>query len=171
VPFTFFPFSPADFMPPQYLYDISSIDINRVLYDKEAIRKVIPHRGVIEQLDAIVYSEESLGRIIGYKDVRKDEFWVDGHIPGRPLYPGVLMIEASAQLASFYVKHEMKWPGFIGFGGVDKVRFRQSVEPGCRLHLILQKNWVRHGRFGSSVQGVVDGTLVYEGEIIGVQMG
>lgn len=170
MPFTFF-FPLDDLMPPQFLYDISGIDLNRALYGRETIREIIPHRGDIEQLDAIVYESEELGRIIGYKDIRQDEFWVTGHIPGRPLYPGVLMIEASAQLASVYVKRLMRWPGFIGFGGVDKVRFRQSVEPGKRLHLLLQKNWVRHGRFGCSVQGLVDGTMVFEGEIIGAQMG
>ncbi len=158
-------------MPPQYLFDLSTIDLDRVLHDKAFIQQIIPHRGEIEQLDAISYADDSLGRIAGYKDVRNDEFWVDGHIPGRPLFPGVLMIEAAAQLASVYVKHFMQWPGFVGFGGVDKVRFRPSVEPGQRLHILLQKNWVRHGRVGCSVQGLVKGTLVFDGEIIGVQMG
>lgn len=158
-------------MPPQFLFDLSTLDLDKVLYDKAFIREIIPHRGEIEQLDAISYADESLGRIAGYKDVRHDEFWVGGHVPGRPLYPGVLMLEAGAQLASVYVKYIMKWPGFIGFGGVDKVRFRQSVEPGQRLHLLLQKNWVRHGRFGCSVQGLVKGCMIFEGDIIGVQMG
>ena len=158
-------------MPPQYLYDISGMDLDKVLYGKDVIREVIPHRGEIEQLDAIVYAAADLGRIIGYKDVRHDEFWVDGHIPGRPLFPGVLMIEAAAQLASFYMKYIEKAPGFIGFGAVDKVRFRQAVTPGQRLHIVLQKNWIRHGRFHSTVQGLVNGTLVFEGDIIGVAMG
>ena len=89
-------------MPPQLLFDISTIDLNHVAYDQEAIREANPQRGDMEHLNAIVYAEPSLGRVIGYKDVRDDEFWVPGHIPGRPLLPGVIMIEAAAQMASFY---------------------------------------------------------------------
>src|SRR4051812_11872398 len=75
-------------MPPQLLFDISTIDLNHVAYDQEAIRESNPQRGDMEHLNAIVYVEPSLGRVIGYKDVRDDEFWVPGHIPGRPLLPG-----------------------------------------------------------------------------------
>jgi 3-hydroxyacyl-[acyl-carrier-protein] dehydratase len=158
-------------MPPQFLYDISAIDLDKVLYDKSVIREMIPHRGAIEQLDAIVFADEPAGRIIGFKDVRADEFWVDGHIPGRPLMPGVLMLEAAAQLASFYLRHEMKWTGFVGFGGVDDAKFRQAVPPGVRLHIILQRIWIRHGRFCCKVQGLVKGALVFDAQITGVQMG
>ena len=71
-------------MPPQLLYDISAIDLDKVIYDQEAIRNANPQRGDMEHLNAIVYAEPSLGRIIGYKDVKATEFWVAGHIPGRP---------------------------------------------------------------------------------------
>ena len=101
-------------MPPPLLYDLSGIDLNRVLFDQEAIRQANPQRGDMEQLNAIVYAEPELGRIVGYKDVRDNEFWVAGHIPGRPLFPGVLMIEAGAQLASFYTRKYAGWKGFIG---------------------------------------------------------
>ena len=87
-------------MPPQLLYDVSGIDLNRILFDQEAIRRRNPQRGHMEQLDAIVYADGNLGRIIGYKDTHENEFWVPGHIPGRPLLPGVLMIECAAQVAS-----------------------------------------------------------------------
>src|SRR5918999_3059614 len=99
-------------MPPQLLYDIAGIDLNRVVYDQEAIRECNPQRGDMEHLNAIVYAEPELGRIIGYKDVRDDEFWVEGHIPGRPLLPGVLMIEAGGPRAPFFT------PKIFGWGGV-----------------------------------------------------
>ena len=83
-------------MPPQFLFDLSTIDLNRILFDREKIRLVNPQRGQMEHLDAIVHVNESTEEIIGYKDVRDDEFWVDGHIPGRPLLPGVIMIESGA---------------------------------------------------------------------------
>ena len=157
-------------MPPQLLYDISGIDIDRVVFDQEAIREANPQRGDMEHLNAIVYAEPSLGRIIGYKDVRDDEFWVPGHIPGRPLLPGVLMIEAGAQLASFYTRKFVGWKGFIGFGGADEIRFRQAVPPGVRMHLIGQKLWERHRRINCKIQGIVQGNMVFECSIVGTEI-
>jgi 3-hydroxyacyl-[acyl-carrier-protein] dehydratase len=157
-------------MPPQLLYDISGIDLNRVLYDQEAIREAIPQRGQMEHLNGIVYVNTDLGRVIGFKDVRDDEFWVDGHIPGRPLLPGVIMIESAAQLAAFYAHSFMGWTGFIGFGGTDEVRFRLPVSPGCRMYVVAQRIWERHRRICCKVQGLVNGAQVFEATIIGAQM-
>lgn len=157
-------------MPPKLLYDISGIDLQKVIFDQEAIRACNPQRGDMEQLNAVVYADPDAGRILGFKDVRRDEFWVEGHIPGRPLLPGVLMIEASAQLASFYTRKFVGWQGFIGFGGVDECRFRQAVVPGSRLYLIGQLVWHRHGRIYCKMQGMVDGNLVFETGITGTQM-
>lgn len=157
-------------MPPQLLFDISSIDLSRTVFDQEAIRQVNPQRGDMEHLNGIIWVDSEQDRIVGYKDVRPDEFWVPGHIPGRPLLPGVLMIEAGAQLSSFYTKKFMGWKGFIGFGGVSEVKFRQQVTPGCRLHLLCCKLWERHRRMCSQVQGVVDGNLVFEACVIGVEL-
>jgi 3-hydroxyacyl-[acyl-carrier-protein] dehydratase len=157
-------------MPPQFILNLTGIDLNRVLYDQEAIRKVNPQRGDMEQLNAIVHVDPEKGEIIGYKDVKDNEFWVAGHIPGRPLFPGVLMIEAAAQVASFYTNQVMKWDGFTGFGGVDKVKFRQPVHPGVRMYILGHKLWDRHRRVGCAMQGVVDGNLVFEAEITGARL-
>jgi 3-hydroxyacyl-[acyl-carrier-protein] dehydratase len=158
-------------MPPQFLFDISSIDLSRVEVNRDGIQQIIPHRGDILQLDGIIYGDKESGRLLGFKDVRNDEFWVTGHIPGRPLLPGVLMIEAGAQLASVWLKRYLQWDGFVGFGGVDKVRFRQQVTPGQRMYILLQRVWIRHGRFCGDVQGIVDGNLVFEAQVIGVALG
>ena len=157
-------------MPPSLLYDISGIDLNQILFDKQPILEANPQRGPMEHLDAIVYADPSQGRIVGYKDVRLDEFWVEGHIPGRPLLPGVLMIEAAAQLASFYTRKYVGWKGFIGFGGADEIRFRLPVVPPCRMYLIGQKIWERHHRLFCKVQGIVNGTLAFETAIIGTEV-
>ena len=157
-------------MPPQLLFDISGLDLNHVAFDQEAIRVMNPQRGDMEHLNAIVWADPDAGRILGYKDVRADEFWVAGHIPGRPLLPGVIMIEAAAQLASFYTRKFVGWEGFIGFGGADEIRFRQMVTPGQRLYLLAQKTWQRHGRINCKMQGLVDGTQVFECQIIGTQI-
>jgi 3-hydroxyacyl-[acyl-carrier-protein] dehydratase len=156
-------------MPPQFLFDISGIDFSHIAYDQEAIRRANPQRGHMEQLNAITFADPSRGQIIGYKDIRPDEFWVDGHIPGRPLFPGVLMIEAGAQLASFYTRTFVGWKGFIGFGGVDEVKFRAQVTPDCRLFILGQKLWERHKRILCKVQGVVNGNLVFEAAITGTE--
>ena len=156
-------------MPPTLIFDLSPYDLDRVLYDREGIRQINPHRFEFEMLDVVVHCDSK--RMIGFKDVRNDEFWVRGHIPGRPLMPGVFMIEAAAQAASIYAQTQLKWPGFIGFGGVDKFKFRQAVVRGQRLLIILEPRWDRHRRVCCATQGLVQGNLVFEGEIIGTQMG
>lgn len=155
---------------PKLLFDIAGIDLGRILFDQEAIRAVNPQRGDMEQLNAIVWADSAAHRIVGYKDVRPDEFWVSGHIPGRPLMPGVLMIEAAAQLASFYTRHYAGWKGFIGFGGVDDVKFRQQVPPGRRLYLLGERAWERHRRLCCLVQGMVDGNIAFEAAITGTEL-
>ena len=156
-------------MPAKFLFDIQNIDLNRTLFDQDGVRETIPQRGDMEQLNGIVYANPELGQILGFKDVRADEFWVPGHIPGRPLLPGVLMIEAGAQLASFYTRKYVGWKGFIGFGGVDECKFRLTVSPGCRMYILGQKEWERHRRIRCKVQGVVNGNIVFEAAIVGTE--
>ena len=157
-------------MPPTLLFDLANIDLNTVAFDQEAIRRANPQRGHMEQLNGIIWADGTDGLILGYKDVRPDEFWVEGHIPGRPLYPGVLMIECAAQLASFYCRQFMHWEGFIGFGGVEDAKFRQPVLPGQRMLVLAKRIWQRHRRICCHNQGLVDGVLVFETAIIGTQM-
>ncbi|MBV8780621.1 MAG: beta-hydroxyacyl-ACP dehydratase [Phycisphaerae bacterium] len=157
-------------MPPTFLFDLSTIDLNKVEFDKAAILEVNPQRGDMEQLDGIIWADKDQKSILGFKDVRADEFWVEGHIPGRPLLPGVLMIECAAQVASFYCRVFLNWTGFVGFGGVEDVKFRQQVVPGQRLLMLAQHVWERHRRIKCNVQGVIDGTIVFEASIIGAQL-
>ena len=154
-------------MAPPFLYDISSLDLNKVVIPLEEIRKVIPQRFEMEMLSGIIHYEEDV--LVGFKDLGLDEFWVRGHIPGRPLLPGVLMIEAGAQLASFYTRKFVGWQGFIGFGAADQIRFRQMVTPGNRMYIVGQKTWHRHRRICCKIQGLVDGNVVFEAEIVGSQ--
>ena len=154
-------------MPPQLLFDLANIDLARVLYDQEGIREVNPQRGAMEHLNGIAHLDVARNQIIGYKDVRADEFWVEGHIPGRPILPGVVMLEAAAQLASFFTHHVCGWKGFIGFGGLESVKFRATVAPGCRMYILGTKTWERHRRVGCATQGLVNGNLVFEAEVIG----
>lgn len=155
-------------MPPQFLYDLSSFDLTRSIHTMEQIREVNPQRGDMEHLDGVIHLAQE--GIVAYKDVKENEFWVPGHIPGRPLLPGVIMIEAAAQAASYYTVRIVGWTGFIGFGGVDKVKFRQQVPPGVRMYIMLKVVWKRHGRIACDAQAVVNGNLAFEGQIIGTQL-
>jgi 3-hydroxyacyl-[acyl-carrier-protein] dehydratase len=157
-------------MPPQLIFDIAGLDLSKEVFDQEAVRESNPHRGDMEMLNGIVYVDPEKHRLVGYKNVRSDEFWVAGHIPGRPLLPGVLMIESAAQLASFYARRFHQWTGFVGFGGVEECRFRQQVVPPARMFILGQQIWKRHGRIFCEIQGLIDGNIVFETKIIGVQM-
>jgi len=157
-------------MPPQFLFDLSAVDLNNLIWDQMAIRECNPQRGAMEHLNGIIYINEPSGDILGFKDVTDKEFWVEGHIPGRPLLPGVIMIEAAAQLASFYTKRLLGWSGFIGFGGVENCKFRMPVMPGCRMLILVKKLAERHRRITCAAQGVVNGQLVFEANIIGTQV-
>lgn len=157
-------------MPPRLIFDISAIDFDNHVVDQDAIREVNAQRGDMEHLNGINWFDHE-GQIVGYKNVTANEFWVPGHIPGRPLLPGVIMIEAAAQLSSYYVKAVLKWDGFIGFGGVKDCKFRLPVQPGCKLVLLAKQLDTRHRRFTSAIQGLVDGNLVFEATIVGAAMG
>ena len=104
----------------------------------------------------------------GYRDVRADEFWVRGHIPGRPIFPGVLMIETAAQMVSYYVVSANPGKGFMGFGGVDGVKFRGAVVPGQRVIMLARRVEERSRRVIAATQAYVNNTLVYEGTITGM---
>jgi len=152
------------------LYDISKIDFNRVVADIEEIRRYNPQRYEMEQITAIVYESLEEAVCIGYKDITTHEFWVRGHMPKMPLMPGVVMVEAAAQISAYFA-HEYDCLGvnMIGFGGLEDVRFRDPVIPGDRLILISKLLKARKGRMIiSQFQGVVGERIVVEGTIKGI---
>ena len=156
-------------MPPPLLFDLSQIDLTKdPVFDKEAICKVNPQRFEMQQLDGILWYDKDKLLILGYKDVTEDEFWVRGHIPGRPLMPGVIMVEAAAQLSSFIVKEIYGLEGFIGFAGIDDTKFRNIIEPGKRLYLLGHLTKFKRRKYTCCVQGVVDGTMVFETVVSGL---
>ena len=155
-------------MPPALLVDINAIDLNRIVFDVEAIEQVNPHRHEMRQLDAIVHFDKDFGTVVRYKDITDNEFWVRGHIPGRPIMPGVIMLEAAAQLASFSAKKVNRLEGFIVFSGLEDVKFRLQVIPGSRLYLLGKFVEVRRRRFKLAAQGVVEGQMVFHATILGM---
>lgn len=158
-------------MPPEALFDLSQVDFSHVLVDREGIHQYNPQRFEMAQLDAIVYLDAESQIAVGYKDVRSDEFWVRGHMPDYPLMPGVLMCEAAAQLCSFFVRRFGLVGGdFLGFQGLENVRFRNSVHPGNRLVLVCKMIRIHPRQTVCTVQGYVDHKMVFNGDILGVPL-
>lgn len=156
-------------MPPALLSDITEIDLDQVLFDRSQIESVNPHRYEMQHLDGIVHFDSAAGVIVGYKNVTENEFWIRGHIPNRPIMPGVIMIEAAAQLVSFAVKKlRGDYDTFVGFSGIENTKFRGTVTPPAKLAMIGKLVEDRPRRFICDTQGLVEGQMVFESRIIGM---
>lgn len=159
-------------MRPEQLFDLTKLDINfdKPLFDLHEIRKVNPQRHEMEQLTGVVHIDHSIQGLVGFKDVTDGEFWIQGHMPGFPLMPGVVMCECAAQLAGFYArKYDLLAGDFLGFGGMSEVRFRLPVVPKSRLVLMARVVEVRVRRRAEfAFQGYVDNRMVFSGNMIGV---
>ena len=157
-------------MPPPPIFNIAELDFENPEFDLDAIREVNPQRFEMEQLTAIVQVDSSRNALAGFKDVTDNEFWQRGHMPGFPLMPGVIQCECAAQLAGFYArKYNVIGGDYLGFGGMNSVRFRRPVFPNCRLVLMAEVTKSRPGRLAEfDIQGYVDGKMVFSGGMIGV---
>jgi 3-hydroxyacyl-[acyl-carrier-protein] dehydratase len=157
-------------MPPVQLFDLSTIDLTKIVFDRSAIDEVNPQRYEMQHLDGIIWYNKEKFLVLGYKDVTEKEFWIRGHIPGRPLMPGVIMIEAAAQLSSVFVKRVCELKGFIGFASIESASFRRTVEPGQRLYLLGFISEFKSRKYTAVVQGIVDGKMVFDTVISGMNV-
>ena len=126
------------------------------------IMRIIPHRYPFLMVDRIVELDPGK-RAVGLKQVTANEPQFTGHFPGRPIMPGVLMVEALAQTAGVCVMSLDEYRGKLGlFAGIDDCRFRRMVVPGDTLRLEVTVEKLR-GMFGR-VRGVasVDGEVAVE---------
>ncbi len=157
-------------MPPVPLIDPLKIDFSRVVADRATIRLRNRQRFEMEQITAIVSIDPETHLIVGYKDVTDDEFWVRGHMPDYPIMPGVMICEVAAQMASYY-SHDLAGPGkFIGFGGMEEVRFRGQVRPGDRLVMVAKATRLHPRQTIFEAQGFVGDQMVFHGRIIGLSL-
>lgn len=154
----------------QLILDPATLDFDNIIADAAEIRKYNPQRYEMEQLTAIVFEDLTRHICAGYKDVSQDEFWVRGHMPNMPLLPGVLMLEAAAQMCSYFSqRYDLLGCEMIGFGGLEDVKFRDPVLPGDRLVVLCEMTKLRRGRLVvTKFQGLVGDRLVVEGILKGI---
>jgi len=136
------------------------------MLDRDAIMRVIPHRDPFLLLDRVTELEPGV-RGVGELDVRADAFWVPGHFPGHPVMPGVLIVEAMAQVGAMALLSMPENQGRIAFfAGIDKVRFKRQVVPGDTLVMEVVITKARGAIGFGEARALVDGQLACSGTLM-----
>jgi 3-hydroxyacyl-[acyl-carrier-protein] dehydratase len=153
--------------------DLQSLNFDNPIIGIDQIRTVNPHRYEFEMLTAIVHIDPANHIIVGFKDVRGDEFWARGHMPGYPLFPGVLMCEAAAQLCGYYyVNQKIGPPGvLLGLVSIEDTRFIRTVRPGERLVMVGTGVKIHRRMTKFRVVGLVNHDKVFETTVGGTPLG
>ena len=126
---------------------------------RDAIEAIIPHREPFLLIDEVIELTPGEGAV-ARKTVRTDEWYLTGHFPGRPVMPGVLIVEALAQTGAVAVLSEEENRGRLAlFAGIDDCRFKRIVEPGDVLELRCELDRVRGTVGRGKAEARVDGQL------------
>jgi len=124
----------------------------------QEIMAYLPHRYPFLLVDRI--TEVSENKCVGIKNVTMNEPFFQGHYPGHPIMPGVLIIETIAQCGAVILLQDPKYKGMLPvIGGVDAVKFRKQVVPGDQLRLEIELLWIKAGIGRIKGSASVDGEL------------
>lgn len=150
---------------------VQDYEVNTPVATIEDIRKHNPHRFEFEMITAITQIDPARHLIVGYKDMKDDDFWTRGHMPGQPLFPGVLMCEAAAQLCAYYGSSQGITTGMLlGLGGIEMAKFKRIVKPGERLIMIGHGLRVDRRLMRFRIVGFVGTEMTYETIVVGVPL-
>jgi len=155
---------------PQLLVDLAELDLSTDVLPDSELRAMLPHDHEFRLIDGICHLDEEAGIVVGYKQWAADAWWARGHIPGRPLMPGVLMCEGAAQVATVLMKRRENWgrEHFIGLGGLDNVRFRGTVTPPATVYFVSRVG-SRSTRIAKyPAQCFSGGKMIMDMELLGV---
>jgi 3-hydroxyacyl-[acyl-carrier-protein] dehydratase len=150
------------------LFNLAEVDLQQVCLDQAQIYEHLPQRHEFMLLQTVCHVDTERRRLVCFRDIEADGWWFRGHVPGRPLLPGVVMLEMAAQASALLAKLVMGYEEFLVFGGVDNGKFRETVKPGARLYVLAVSRDIRPRRVVSDVQGVVEGKLIFEASVTGM---
>jgi 3-hydroxyacyl-[acyl-carrier-protein] dehydratase len=137
-----------------------------VALGREQIEEILPHRDPFLFLDEVTVLEPG-SRVVARKRVREDEWFLTGHFPGRPIMPGVIIVEAMAQTGAVAVLADEANRGKLAlFAGINDVRFKRMVLPGDELELICEVERMRGPVGRGKATATVDGELAARGTLM-----
>jgi 3-hydroxyacyl-[acyl-carrier-protein] dehydratase len=144
------------------------VSAQKTTIDIERILQILPHRWPFVLVDRVT-DVVAFERIVGHKGVTMNEPWFQGHFPGRPIMPGVLILEALAQIGGILAYASEPFDAgnsLMYFLGIDKAKFRRPVTPGDRLDLEVHVIHHRTNVWKLKGEASVDGALCAQGELL-----
>lgn len=157
----------------QPLVDLTQLDLTRDVVPVAELRRLLPQRDTFQLLDGVCHLDLERGVAVGYKQWDSNPWWASAHIPGRPLMPGVLMIEGAAQIATFLVKRTSDWAQdrLIGLAGLDDVRVRGQITPPAMVYFVGGEVRLSGRRLARmSAQVFCNGQMAMEMQVVGVML-